>query len=190
MFFLQIIDPAWEVDFIIKRAETNGYKIKAVLLTHAHPDHIEGLAKLLETHYVPVYITRAEAEFFNVSGDNVVLIDSEFTYELGEVKIDFIPTPGHTPGGQCFLAHGHLIAGDTLFIDGCGRCDMHGGDVVKMFDSIHNRIMKLPDSTIIYPGHYYHEKPSDTLGNQKKTNPYMLADTLESFTARRMPKMV
>lgn len=187
---LVVIDPAWDIDFIIARAENLGYEIKAILLTHGHPDHIQGFAQLLETHDVPVYITQIEADFQKISGKNIITTEPDSHYDLGEVHIDFIFTPGHTPGGQCFLAHGHLIAGDTLFIDGCGRCDMIGGDPEKMFDSIHNRLMKLPDSTIIYPGHYYHEKRFDTLENQKKTNPYMLANTLESFVAKRMPNII
>ena len=187
---LVVIDPAWDVDYIRERAETKGYTIKAILLTHGHSDHINGVNELSEMLDIPVYVSRTEAEFYKITGENVITVEADFCYELGDVKINFIPTPGHTQGSQCFYAHGHLIAGDTLFIDGCGRCDMLGGDPVKMFDSIHNRLMKLPDSTIIYPGHTYHEKNCDTLGNQKKTNPYMLANTLESFIDRRMPKLV
>ena len=186
---LVVIDPAWDIDTIRDWVEENNYRIKAILLTHGHADHIEGYKKLLETHDVPVYISKVEADFYNIEGKNIVTVEADYQYDLGGIPIDFIPTPGHTPGGQCFLAGGHLIAGDTLFIDGCGRCDMVGGDPVKMFNSIHNRLMKLPDSTMIYPGHYYHEKRCYTLANQKKTNPYMLADKLEDFVARRMPSL-
>ena len=186
---LAVVDPAWDVDFIRKKAADNGYSIKAIILTHGHADHTNGIDELLETHDIPVYINHLEADFYNIKGDNVKKVDPGFNYQLGSVNIDFLHTPGHSPGSQCFLSHGHLVAGDTLFIDGCGRCDMKGGDVKDMFNTIHNRLMKLPNNTVIYPGHNYHHKCSDKLENQKKTNPYMLANTMESFIARRMPNL-
>ncbi len=184
---LVVVDPAWDVDFIRDKAERAGYNIKAALITHGHADHTNGIEKLLDTHDIPVYVSRDEAEFYKPVGNNIKDVDPGFNLSLGSVSIDFLHTPGHTPGSQCFLTHGNLVAGDTLFLDGCGRCDMPGGDAELMFDTIHHRLMKLPDSTIIYPGHNYHHKCCDKLEHQKKTNPYMQADNLKSFIAKRMP---
>ncbi len=92
---------------------------------------------------------------------------------LGNETIKILHTPGHSPGGQCFYNAPHLITGDTLFVNGCGRCDLPGSDPEAMFNSLHEIIGKLPDDTIIYSGHNYGDPPTDTLGNQKKTNPYL-----------------
>ena len=89
-------------------------------------------------------------------------------------------------GCQCFLYDGQLIAGDTLFIDGCGRCDLPGGDAKVMYNSLYNILLKLPDETIIYPGHNYGPVPSDTLRHQKQTNPYLQAGSLSEFLGERM----
>jgi glyoxylase-like metal-dependent hydrolase (beta-lactamase superfamily II) len=106
--------------------------------------------------------------------------------ELGALHFNVLHTPGHSPGGQCFLCENHLIAGDTLFIDGCGRCDLTGSDVEAMYHSIHGKLMALPDDTIIYPGHNYGPTPTDTLGNQKRTNRFLRATGKDDFIRERM----
>ena len=111
---------------------------------------------------------------------------------MGSIEIELIHTPGHTPGSQCFSVKSNhdaplLVAGDTLFINGCGRCDLPGGNVDQMFDTIYNKLMKMPSETVIFPGHNYAEKVSDTLENQKKTNPFMQYENLMSFVQRRLP---
>lgn len=180
-----VVDPAWEVDRIREIADTNGYQIKAALITHGHPDHTNGIGELLNTHDIPIYVSEHEAEFYKPVGDNIKEADANFSLELGKIKIDFVHTPGHTPGSQCFHVHGNLVAGDTLFLDGCGRCDMPGGDAEVMYDTIHHKLMKMPDSTIIYPGHNYHHLCCDSLEKQKETNPYMQCSNLQEFLARR-----
>ncbi|MCE2929489.1 MAG: hypothetical protein LW817_07670, partial [Candidatus Caenarcaniphilales bacterium] len=85
-----------------------------------------------------------------------------------------------------FVSKSIVISGDTLFLDGCGRCDMPGGNAEIMFDSIANILMKLPDETVIFPGHNYHHQHCDCLSNQKKTNPYLQYDNLKQFIAKRM----
>lgn len=180
-----VVDPAWEVDRIREVANKNGYKIKAALITHGHPDHTNGIGELLNTHDIPIYVSEHEAEFYKPVGDNIKEADANFSLELGKIKIDFVHTPGHTPGSQCFHVHGNLVAGDTLFLDGCGRCDMPGGDAEVMYDTIHHKLMKMPDSTIIYPGHNYHHLCCDSLEKQKETNPYMQCSNLQEFLARR-----
>jgi len=84
------------------------------------------------------------------------------------------------------LAQGNLISGDTLFIDGCGRCDLPMSDPRAMYRSLHDVLMKLPDGTIVYPGHNYGPTPTDTIGHQKKTNPYLQANSVEEFLSERI----
>lgn len=186
-----VIDPAWDVDFIVSEAKKEGLNIKGALVTHGHPDHTNGVEGILEKFDVPVYINKHEMDFFkfNWGNENVKKVDSGDKISVGNVEISFVHTPGHTPGSQCFHVNDNLVAGDTLFVNGCGRCDMPGGDVEQMYDTIYNKLMKMNDQTLIYPGHDYSEKINDTLENQKKTNPFMQFDSLNAFVGRRLPSL-
>lgn len=181
-----VVDPAWEVDYIREQAQKQNLEIKAALITHGHPDHTNGIEDLLQTHDIPIYVSEQEASFYKPVGENIKDVKLDDTFKIGKFDIEFVHTPGHTPGSQCFLVEGNLVAGDTLFLDGCGRCDLPGGDAETMYDTIYNRLMKLPDSTIIYPGHNYHHKHFDSLENQKQTNPYMNCANLHEFVHHRM----
>ncbi len=181
-----VIDPAWDVDYIREQATASGYKISSALITHGHPDHTNGIDELLRTHDIPVYVSEHEAYFYKPIGENIKDVKNGDILELGDIKIQFMHTPGHTPGSQCFLCHGNLVSGDTLFLDACGRCDLPGGDAETLYDTLANKLMKLPDSTIIHPGHNYHHLHHDTLEQQKKTNPYLQAENLQRFIKKRM----
>ena len=183
---MAIVDPAWDVPFLVQEAKKLGFKITKVFLTHAHPDHVNGLDELLEQHNVPVHISKNEAPFLRRNLRNLVDVNDKDKLQLGNIFFDVLHTPGHTPGCQCFLSQGQLICGDTLFIDGCGRCDLPGSDPKMMYNSLTNVIMKLPDETMIYPGHNYGPTPTDTLRHQKKTNPYLQANSLQEFLGERM----
>lgn len=180
-----VVDPAWDVDEICKQANKRNYKIKGALITHGHPDHTNGIEALLKKFDIPIYVSKHEAYYYKPIGENIKEVGDDYSLELGEIKINFLHTPGHTPGSQCFLCHGNLISGDTLFLDGCGRCDLPGGNAEIMFDSIEKKLLKLPDATVIYPGHNYHRLACDTLENQKQTNPYLDCDNLHSFVKKR-----
>ncbi len=183
---MAIVDPAWDVDFLCKEAKRLGYRITKVFLTHAHPDHVNGLDKLLSMHPVPVYISKYELPALRPSITNLVDVTQQDKLQVGKINFDILHTPGHTPGCQCFLAQGQLICGDTLFIDGCGRCDLPGSDPKAMHNSLYNILMKLPDETIVYPGHNYGNIPTDTIGNQKQTNPYLQCINIKEFLVERM----
>ncbi len=186
-----VIDPAWDVKLLQDEAKKNNLKIKAVLVTHGHFDHTNGVEELLRTLDIPVYINEKEADFFKFDWgkENVKRTKSSEKLKIGNIEIEFVHTPGHTPGSQCFLIHNNLVSGDTLFINGCGRCDLPGGNAEQMFDTICNKLMKMPDDMLIFPGHNYADKKHDDLKNQKKTNPFMQYDNLMSFLGRRMPKL-
>ena len=133
---MAIVDPAWDVDFLCREAKRLGYKITKVFLTHAHPDHINGLDKLLSMHQVPVYISKFEFPALTAPHDRPRGRNSKDKLSVGKISFDILYTPGHTPGCQCFLAQGHLFTGDTLFINGCGRCDLPGSDPKIMYNSL------------------------------------------------------
>jgi len=183
---MAIVDPAWDVDFLVKESKRLGYTITKVFLTHAHPDHVNGLDQLLSTHQVPVYISKHEYPPLRPKIQGLIDVTDQDQLSIGNINFNILHTPGHTPGCQCFLAQGQLISGDTLFIDGVGRCDLPGGDPKKMYESLSNIIMKLPDDTIVYPGHNYGNTPTDTIGNQKQTNPYLQCNNLNEFLVERM----
>lgn len=183
---IAVVDPAWDVDYLCKEADKNGYKIRMVLLTHGHPDHVNGLKEILARHDVPAYISRDEAPFLKPKHKNIVEVADREKIKIGGLEIELILTPGHTPGCQCFLYKNAMISGDTLFVDGCGRCDLPGSDPRKMYHSLYNILMKLPDETVIYPGHDYGPTPFATLASQKKTNPYLTCSNLEEFLSERM----
>ena len=183
---MAVVDPAWDPDFLMREAQKLGYKITKVFLTHAHPDHVNGLPQILAKHNVPVYISKHEAPFLTAQLGKLTGVGDKEKLKLGNITFDVLHAPGHTPGCQIFLAQGQLICGDVLFIDGCGRCDLPGSDPRAMYRSLTNVLMKLPDDTVVYPGHNYGPTPTDTIGHQKQTNPYLQANSVEEFLGERM----
>ena len=187
---IAVIDPAWDVDYLREQADQKGYKITNIFLTHGHPDHVNGLDDLLSTHPVPVYISKHEAPFYTPKCKNLKKVDDHEKLKVGALEFECLHTPGHTPGCQCFKHEDVLISGDTIFVDGCGRCDLPGGDPKVMYQSLYTVIKKLPDSTAIYPGHNYGPTPFASLASQKKTNPYLQAKNLEDFLYTRMGMVI
>ena len=158
-------------------------EIAGALVTHYHADHcggdmmgfhIEGIERLIERRSVPVHVQGAEVPWVlkvthcnetdlmtHVSGDVVM---------VGQVPVTLIHTPGHTPGSQCFLTEGRLISGDTLFLDGCGRTDLPGGDPEALYFSLTQRLASVPDDTVLFPGHQYSPAPSASMADTRATN--------------------
>jgi len=181
-----VVDPAWDVDFLCSEAEKKGYKIVAVFLTHAHPDHVNGLEEMLSRHDVPAYISKHEYPMYMPKHKNLIEIENGHKLKIGNVEFNTLHTPGHSPGCQCFLYKNVLITGDLIFIDGCGRCDLPGSNPKAQYDSLAHVLMKLPNETLLFTGHNYGPKPVDTLGEQKKTNPYLTCKDEEEFLVHRM----
>lgn len=177
-----VVDPAYDVAEILDVLAADGMQLAGILATHHHPDHvggsmmgytIEGVTAVLERLSVPVHAHREEAALITrVTGlepSHVVSHHSGDRVSVGAVEVELLHTPGHTPGSQCFLVDGMLIAGDTLFLQGCGRTDLPGSDPAAMYDSL-QRLAGLPDSTVIYPGHRYSVASTGTLAAVKETN--------------------
>ncbi len=190
-----VIDAAWDIDRIVDILAQDEMKLAAALVTHFHPDHlggdlmghrIIGAADLLERNLdLKVYLHKTEAPYANrvagLSDSDIVAVESGDELKVGEVAIKFVHTPGHTPGSQCFLVDGCLVSGDTLFIGSCGRVDLPGSDPAQLYDSLVNKLKRLPDDTILYPGHDYADRPSSTIGEEKRHNTYMRFERLEDF---------
>lgn len=181
-----VIDPAWDADAINDCLHRNQLVLKGILLTHSHADHVSAVDDLLQQGNYPVYLSRTEFRLGLVRLKSPTFVEDGEILPLGNSCIEVIATPGHTTGSVCYLLDNqHLITGDTLFIDGCGRCNFLHSDVSAMYDSL-QRLKQLPDSTIIYCGHHYGVEKTDTIGHQKQTNPYLLIDNKAFFIEFRM----
>ena len=194
-----LVDPAWQVDALLDQAEADGMTVTGALVTHYHQDHvggsifgmeIEGLARLLARHPVPIHVNKHEAEGLKkvtgVSDSDLVRAEGGDTVEIGGIRVRLLHTPGHTPGSQCFLVEeagqeGRLVSGDTLFLGSCGRVDLPGGDPEALYESLNGVLGRLPDETALYPGHRYAAEPSSTMGEQKRTNPFLRVTNLSDF---------
>jgi glyoxylase-like metal-dependent hydrolase (beta-lactamase superfamily II) len=178
------VDPAYGVGELVDLLAADDMRLTAVLASHYHPDHvggdlmgwrIQGVAELLELG-VPakVHVQAEEAagvkRVTGAADSDLVLHASGDIVRAGEVEITLIHTPGHTPGSQCFLVDGKLVSGDTLFLDGCGRTDLPGGDADALYLSLTQRLAAVPDDTILYPGHQYSPDPSAPLGDVRVHN--------------------
>lgn len=188
-----IVDPAWDIDSLLNHLEEKDYTLKAALATHYHPDHVggsfsghnvEGVARLMELNPVKVYANKHEAEGMKkvteISDSDLVKVDSGDTLKLGNIEVEFLHTPGHTPGSQCFRIKNTLVSGDTLFIQGCGRVDLPGSNSEDMFASM-RKLSALPDDTLLLPGHNYGHVPNATLGETKGMNVYMNIDDIDMW---------
>ena len=189
-----VVDPAWDVGSLLDVAAEEGYRVVGALVTHYHPDHVggdlfgiqvQGLAKLLERNPVPIHVNKHEAEglkaITGVSDSDLRKVDDGDRLKVGELEIRFLHTPGHTPGSQCFLIGDRLVAGDTLFVQGCGRVDLPGGDPEAMYHTLTGKLAKLPRDTVLYPGHHYGPTPTSTIGDELQHNHYLNVRSLEDW---------
>jgi glyoxylase-like metal-dependent hydrolase (beta-lactamase superfamily II) len=164
-----VVDPAFEVDRLLREAKERGWTITAVLVTHTHHDHVDGVEAMVRATGATVYVGGGE------------------TIEVGELRIATLPTPGHTGAGTSYLVDGNVFTGDTLFIGGCGRTDFPGGDAPTLWKSL-QRLAALPEETRVYPGHDYGQTPTSTIAWEKTTNPYLLCKSEAEFVALRTGK--
>jgi len=189
-----VVDPAWDVDSLLQVARADNYQVVGALITHYHPDHVggdlwgvqvEGVVKLLEDVAVPLYVNKNEAaglkKVTGVADSDLKKVDDGDDLQLGELQIRFLHTPGHTPGSQCFLVGDRLVAGDTLFVQGCGRVDLPGGDADQMYYTLTQKLAKLPRETVLYPGHHYGPTETSTIGEELASNFYLRVQSLDDW---------
>jgi glyoxylase-like metal-dependent hydrolase (beta-lactamase superfamily II) len=184
-----VVDPAYAAGDLVDTLEADGMHLSGVLVTHHHPDHVggsmmgfelKGLAELLERVSVPVHVNSQEALFVSrITGipmSDLTRHEHGDKVSVGQIDIELLHTPGHTPGSQCFLLDGRLIAGDTLFLEGCGRTDFPGGDSDEIFRSL-QQLAHLSGDPTVFPGHWYSAEPSASLSEVKRSNyVYRIAD--------------
>jgi glyoxylase-like metal-dependent hydrolase (beta-lactamase superfamily II) len=178
-----VIDPAYDIKGIIDTAAADGMNLVGALASHYHADHvggdmmghrISGISELLILHPVPIHVQADEARWVEratgVSGSDLVQHHSGDVLTVGEIPIELIHTPGHTPGSQCFLVDNRLVAGDTLFLEGCGRTDLPGGNPAALYESLTQKLAKVPDDAVLFPGHLYSVEPSASMGVTRRDN--------------------
>lgn len=183
-----IIDPAGDEDKLLTLIETRNLRVKYILNTHGHADHVLGNKKLKNLLKIPVCMHEDDDRFFNdpivreksshelglppSDPVDIKLKDGD-VLEVGTLNIEVIHTPGHTPGSVCFLVGKNLFTGDTLFVGAAGRTDLIGGSLNTLIKSIKEKLIVLSKQTVVWPGHDYGESPSSTIGREMEENLYI-----------------
>ena len=182
-----VIDPAGDEDKIVRRINNKGYHLKYIVNTHGHGDHTCGNARVQELTGAKIIMHKLDDQLFNTAEGHAMSRQWGFApsppvdiqvkdgdkIEVGDVSLEVIHTPGHSPGGMCLLGEGHVFTGDTLFVGGIGRTDLPGASMSEFMRSVKERLLTLPEDTVVWPGHNYGFTPSSTIGNEKRTNPWL-----------------
>lgn len=180
-----VVDPGDEIERVLEILKQHGLKLKMIVVTHGHIDHIGGAGKLHEATGAPVYMNQhdqmqikllpLQAAWIGMRPPGTVKIDHAIDdaekLNVGELSASVMHTPGHTEGSVClyFEAQKKLIAGDTLFAGSIGRTDLPGGNLEKIMRSLHQRVLALPDETVVVPGH----GPLTSIGEERQSNPFL-----------------
>lgn len=181
-----VIDPAAEGESIVKEADKKGLKIKYIVNTHSHIDHVMGNKRMKDLTGAEIIIHEAEAPYLahqpahlmnmfraESSPPADITVKENDLITVGDISLKVLHTPGHSPGAICLHADGLVFTGDTLFVGGVGRTDLDGGSSQTLISSIRAKLFSLPDSTVVLPGHNYGEAPKSTIGLEKVHNPYV-----------------
>jgi hydroxyacylglutathione hydrolase len=179
-----LIDPAFDTQKILSGVRELGFKITHVINTHCHSDHTAGNRAIIAATGAQLLIHAADAErlstivnsaFSRVLGGKAspkpdVLLQDDDEVTIGTIILKTIHTPGHTPGGICLYAQGHLFTGDTLFVEAVGRTDLPGGSSRQLLRSIREKLYTLPGDTIVWPGHDYGPTPNSSIAHEQQNN--------------------
>lgn len=183
-----IIDPAWDLDLILEKLSQLDVKPRSILLTHSHNDHVNLAQPLAKYFDAKVYMSEAEMKYYGFFIENMHSFGDMDEIRLGRTSITCLVTPGHTAGSTCFLLSGHLFSGDTLFIEGCGICNVPGGSPDDMFMSIRRIKETVSPLVRVYPGHSYGKAPGYPLAYLLEQNIYMQIADKDTFVNFRMRK--
>jgi len=182
-----VIDPAGDEEAIVQSAEDRGLALKYIVNTHGHADHTCGNGRVQELTGAKIILHTLDDQMFNTPEGHAmarqwgfvpsppadILVEDGDRITIGHVSLEVIHTPGHSPGGICLYAPGHVFTGDTLFVSGIGRTDLPGASMHQFMKAIRERLMTLPGDTVVWPGHNYGPRPSSTIEIEKKTNPWL-----------------
>ncbi len=172
-----VMDPGGDAEDLIKDIKNTDAEVKYILLTHGHADHTEAAVELKEEFKAPLCISaedykmveNSEFMYGNIGGKIDKYISEGDILNVGTMAIKCIHTPGHTPGGVCFLFEDSVFTGDTLFAGSIGRTDFAGGDFETIIKSIKDKLMILPDEIKVFPGH----GPESSIGKERMHNPFL-----------------
>ena len=181
-----VIDPGDHIEEVLALVQKHNLKVRQIVITHAHIDHVGGAMKLRAVTGAPILLNQndyallkmldVQAAWIGMKDPGKVEIDQSVgqadTVRAGSLTANVIHTPGHTEGSVClyFPAESKLIAGDTLFAGSIGRTDLPGGSMAKIINSLHERVLALPDDTLVVPGH----GPLTTIGEERDSNPFLV----------------
>lgn len=183
-----LIDPAGNENELTAYLGQKGIKLRYIVNTHGHADHTCGNERIRKATGASVVMHASDDLFFQNKESTMFARSMGFTpsgpadvgvqdgdeLSFGNIKMKFIHTPGHTPGGCCILIDGNLFTGDTLFVGGIGRTDLPGGSFKQLIGSLKDLVKKLPPETVVWPGHDYGDLPRSTLKREAETNPYIV----------------
>jgi glyoxylase-like metal-dependent hydrolase (beta-lactamase superfamily II) len=182
-----LIDPAGNEEQVVERARSLDLTVESIVNTHGHPDHTCGNQRMVELTGARLFMHVRDDELFGTPEGQAmgrqmgfapspradVQVSDGDVIPVGEEKLTVLHTPGHTPGGICLYTGKNVFTGDTLFVGAVGRTDFPGGSMEVLLASIKDKILSLPDDTIIWPGHDYGGSPTSTVGREKTSNPYV-----------------
>jgi len=188
-----VIDPAGDEDRVFEEISQRGLVLKFIVNTHSHSDHTCGNARMKDLTGADILIHELDSGMLGTPRGQAMARQWGFTPSppadrtvkdgdrivVGDVSLEVLHTPGHSPGGICLLGKGHVFTGDTLFVGAIGRTDLPGASMSQFMNSIKQKLLTLPDETRVWPGHDYGYRPSSTIGDEKRTNPW-LVDLLEN----------
>jgi hydroxyacylglutathione hydrolase len=183
-----LIDPSWEPWRIEDTILKIGCYPRAILLTHSHFDHVYSVGSLIESYNCDVYLSYEEYLFSGFTCDGIHYFNDgdKLYFDMGAVTC--LLTPGHSPGSACFYIDDYLFSGDTLYAEGCGMCQIDGGDAVAMYDSLERLKQVIPGETLIYPGHSFGEVPGVGFHSLIQNNIYLQFEDSSDFVRFRMRK--
>lgn len=179
-----IVDPAWQIEKIDQALRDSQARLTGILITHSHPDHTHLAKPIAEKYDCPIWMSKAEIAFSGFSARQLIALDGA-PWTVGQMVIEPIFTPGHTPGCVCYLIGDDVFTGDVLFAEGCGICpDVPAAHA--MFESLKNLQARLKPQTRVFPGHSYGTPPGQMLSQLQRDNIYLNFRDKHSFAAFRL----